>query len=277
MSNNSTNYSKKNEENSFISNNNLELKEEDNFLKEKTFFNSFLDNYIQNIDYDKYYDYKNYKQLKNDFFLLYTDNYLQNIQEDLIKLEFELIIEKMFELIVSYHSQLRLIKSSNIFNKKIYNECENEYYMLEKKLMKLLLLKEKRLNTEKNFNIISNNFFKEKSLKLKINLNQFQIIKNILPQNVIHKKEKLKEIVIKVLENKNNDSLINDNKLRNWIKINKIKKEKINVPKINIGSINVFGNNISIKTSKEKKSKIGKNTSNKICKTQRMKNIKNKL
>ena len=277
MSNNSTNYSKKNEENSFISNNNLELKEEDNFFKEKTFFNSFLDNYIQNIDYDKYYDYKNYKQLKNDFFLLYTDNYLQNIQEDLIKLEFELIIEKMFELIVSYHSQLRLIKSSNIFNKKIYNECENEYYMLEKKLMKLLLLKEKRLNTEKNFNIISNNFFKEKSLKLKINLNQFQIIKNILPQNVIHKKEKLKEIVIKVLENKNNDSLINDNKLRNWIKINKIKKEKINVPKINIGSINVSGNNISIKTSKEKKSKIGKNTSNKICKTQRMKNIKNKL
>ena len=112
---------------------------------------------------------------------------------------------------------------------------------------------------------------------LNINLNQFQIIKNILPQNVIYKKEKLKETIIKILENKNNTSLINDNKLKNWIKINKVKKLKINIPKINIESNNISRNTISIKSTREKKNKIGKNSSNQICKTQRIKNLKKKI
>ena len=269
MSNSSTNYSKKNEENSFVSNN-FELKEEDNLLFNK----NFIDNWIQNIDYDKFNYYDNFKQLKDDFFLLYTNDYIHNIQEDLIKLELELIIEKMFELIMSYHSQLRLINNYNKCNKNIYDECKNEYYLLDKKYKKLLLFKEK---TPQNLKIISNNFLKEKSLMLNINLNQFQIIKNILPQNVIYKKEKLKETIIKILENKNNTSLINDNKLKNWIKINKVKKLKINIPKINIESNNISRNTISIKSTREKKNKIGKNSSNQICKTQRIKNLKKKI
>ena len=269
MSNSSTNYSKKNEENSFVSNN-FELKEDDNLLFNK----NFIDNWIQNIDYDKFNYYDNFKQLKDDFFLLYTNDYIHNIQEDLIKLELELIIEKMFELIMSYHSQLRLINNYNKYNKNIYDECKSEYYLLDKKYKKLLLLKEK---TQQNLKIISNNFLKEKSLMLNINLNQFQIIKNILPQNIIYKKEILKETIIKILENKNNNSLINDNKLKNWIKINKVKKLKINIPKINIESNNISRNNNSIKSSREKKGKIGKNSSNQICKTQRIKNLKKKI
>ena len=93
----------------------------------------------------------------------------------------------------------------------------------------------------------------------------------------INKKEILKETIIKILENKNNNSLINDNKLKNWIKINKVKKLKINIPKINIESNNISRNNISIKSTREKKSKIGKNSSNQICKTQRIKNLKKKI
>ena len=45
------------------------------------------------------YENENFERIKEDFLLLYTDNYMNNIQEDLLKLEIELFIEKMTELI----------------------------------------------------------------------------------------------------------------------------------------------------------------------------------
>lgn len=47
-----------------------------------------------------------YSRIKEDFILLYNDDYVNNIQDDLLKLEIELFVEKMTELISCYHIQL---------------------------------------------------------------------------------------------------------------------------------------------------------------------------
>lgn len=41
-------------------------------------------------------DTDTFEQIKNDFNLLYTDDYITMIPDDLLKLELELLIEKMF-------------------------------------------------------------------------------------------------------------------------------------------------------------------------------------
>ncbi len=278
-SNNSTTYTKKNEDNSFISSNIFDIKDDENY-NNKDNFETLLDSCIKNIEFDNfnYSDFEQFNQLKNDFNLLYTEEYLNNIQKDLIKLELELIIEKMFEMIITYHSKLSLIKSNLKYYKNIYYECEEVFFSIEKKLKKLMLLKEKKNLDNGNINIISNNFLKENSIFLNINLNELKIVKDIIPQNILMKKEKMKHIVLKILENKNNCYLITDEKQKNWIRINKRKKSKIEIPKINIGAINISGNNLTIKstTNREKRNKIGKTIINPTCKTQRItKNIQN--
>ena len=278
-SNNSTSYTKKNEDNSFISNNIFDIKDNEN-NNNKDNFESFLESCIKNIEFDNLnnLDYEQFNQLKNDFNLFYTDEYLNNLQKDLIKLELELIIEKMFEIILTYHSKLNLIKNNLKHYKNIYYEFEEVFFSIEKKLKKLILLKEKKNLDNGNLNIISNNFLKENSIFLNINLNEFKIVKDIIPKKILMKKEKLKDIVLKILDNKNNSYLITEDKLKNWIKINKRKKSKIEIPKINIGAINISGNNLSIKstTNREKKNKLGKTFINPTCKTQRnTKNIQN--
>ena len=44
-------------------------------------------------------DTDTFGQIKNDFNLLYTDEYITMIPDDLLKLELELLIEKMFEIV----------------------------------------------------------------------------------------------------------------------------------------------------------------------------------
>ena len=278
-SNNSTSYTKKNDENSFISSNIFDIKDDENY-NNKDNFENLLDSCLKNIEFDNcnYSDYEQFIQLKNDFNLFYTDEYLNNIQKNLIKLELEIIIEKMFELIITYHSKLRLIKNNLKYYKNIYYECEEVFFSIEKKLKKLMLLKEKKNLDNGNLNIISNNFLKENSIFLNINLNEFKIVKDIIQKKILMKKEKMKDIVLKILEHKNNCFLITDDKLKNWIRINKRKKSKIEIPKINIGAINVSGNNLTIKstTNREKRNRLGKTIINATCKTQRnTKNIQN--
>ena len=52
------------------------------------------------------YESDNYSKLKEDFILLYNDNYVKNIQEDLLKLEIELFVEKMTGLTSAYHYEI---------------------------------------------------------------------------------------------------------------------------------------------------------------------------
>ena len=57
--------------------------------------------------------------MKEDFILLYNDNYVKNVQEDLLKLEIELFVEKMTGLISEYNFQMNEKKLKNkIIEKK---------------------------------------------------------------------------------------------------------------------------------------------------------------
>ena len=70
-----------------------------------------------------------YEKLKEDFVLLYNDEYAKNIQDDLLKLEFELFIEKMVELISCYHLQ---IEEKRMENEIIKNDYISNAYEFKK-------------------------------------------------------------------------------------------------------------------------------------------------
>ena len=255
MSNNSTTYTKKNEENSFISSKNVEIKNDDILEKDKSYSTILFESFLKSVESNEF-DYSNnpeehFTELKNDFFLFYTDDYLNNIQEDLLKLELELIIEKVFELIMAYHSQIRLMIIFQKNNKHIYKECESNYFSLEKKMKKLQKIKSYKQLSNQNMNIIKKNYLKEQSIMLNLNLNEFQIVKDFFPPKKLFKKEKLKEIFYKILNNKNNISLISNDNLKNWIKSDK-NSIKIDINKTNNFFSNISGNFKLIKPTRDK-------------------------
>ena len=67
----------------------------------------------------------NYHRLKEDFTLLYNDNYVKNVQEDLLKLEIDLFVEKMTGLISAYHYEINERKLENKIIES--NLKENEF------------------------------------------------------------------------------------------------------------------------------------------------------
>jgi hypothetical protein len=92
-------------------------------------------------------------------------------------------------------------------------------------------------------------------------------VKDIFPQKKLFKKEKLKEIFYKILNNKSNLSLISNDKIKNWLKFDK-NQNKIDINKTN----NSFTNTNLIKFTREQNI-IKKNIINPINKTHKI--IKN--
>ena len=117
----------------------------------------------------------NYTKLKEDFNLLYNLEYVSKINEDLMKLEVELFIEKMSELFTAYHAQM----DEKILEKKIINR---EYkinfgkYILYNKLKDKLEIIRKRYK-EENKNNIAITQYKENT---KTNMNEIDIFKIII-------------------------------------------------------------------------------------------------
>ena len=156
----------------------------------------------------------NFTRLKEDFNLLYNLDYVSKINEDLLKLEVELSIEKMSELFSAYHTQM----DEEILEKKL---IDREYkinfgkYILYNKLKDQLELVKKKYTKEKNKNISSGQY-KENT---KTNMNEIDILKIIFPNliNNENKNEKLKNILSIIMKSKENRELIGE-------KYNKIKK-----------------------------------------------------
>jgi hypothetical protein len=81
--------------------------------------------------------------LKEDFILLYKDNYVKNVQEDLLRLEIELFVEKITGLISAYHYEIKEKKLKNkILDKNLKQNVEN-YFRLKKLCYKLRLIRKK--------------------------------------------------------------------------------------------------------------------------------------
>ena len=241
--------------------------------------NFFEKNFDENLFFDE--EKNQFSMLKEDFFLLYTDEYTQNISNDLITFELELLIEKIFELIIAYHIQIKNLKDDHNKLNVLYKETFLQFYLLNKKLFKLQNLKEKNQIQKSNIKIVKNNFYKQKINVLDNQFNEFQIIKNILGKKINeNKKFYLKEIIFKLINN--NPNLISQNKsFINWFnkakKNNNNKKVKIEIPTINIpNNINNNSNNYSSKstTNRGVKNNLSFKNKNNINKTD--KNLKKK-
>ena len=166
-------------------------------------------------------------QMKNDLYLLYNKKYINNINDELLKLEIDLFVEKITELINEYHKNIteeKIIYKYLINATKNYKKLFHIYFNLDKKLNKI---------KEKN---------KEKRDKMNINNKDILIFQSelslfdILFENKKYEKEKnnnfekknfkilskmLKNILIKILNKKyNKDLIFKVEKYKNWINQN---------------------------------------------------------
>ena len=163
------------------------------------------------------YENENFERIKEDFLLLYNDNYMNNIQEDLLKLEIELFIEKMTELIQYYHNEYN--------NKIIEKEIIQNNYKLNCKSYKNLnkLIKKLEINKIdyeiKNFNKKN----KQKNNNMNLNKTEIEMFKIIFnDKKDITNKNMLKNILNKIFGNKNNTNikdLLNNDQLNSLINI----------------------------------------------------------
>ena len=176
-------------------------------------------NNISNNNYD--IDNSKFLQLKDDFNLLYTEDYLSNVQNDTLRLELELMIDKTFEIIKNYHQEINKIKKEKKRNFVILNNINFFFQNLNKKNFKFNQFRENEQIKKNNLNVILKNFSVENLNCLDIQKKEFVLFKNLLPKKILEKKSLLKEICIKIVQ-KNHKFFDDSSRFKNWIKNNVI-------------------------------------------------------
>ena len=149
----------------------------------------------------------NYERIKEDFNLLYNKEYIHKINEDLLKFELELFIEKMSELFSIYH----LIMDSKILEnqliKRDYKKNISQYLLYMKLKNKMEFVKA-QLETKKcNLKDHEINLEKQHLENININSNELNILKIILPDNnsEVNKNKILKKILTVILKKQGNN------------------------------------------------------------------------
>jgi len=184
--------------------------------------------YLDNIKEDEDM-FGNFIRLKNEFYSFYNKQYIKNIKDDLLKLEIELFVEKMIELILVYHDQVEEIKFKNDIEKKNYRKNSIQYINLYKLNNKLQLIKDKFKAKKVNLNDNDKGVIIQKEENLLLNKKEFNFFENIIYNKNKNKNydkiRKLKEIIYLILNNQKNKDKIEVNKFKMWI------KEKLNIKK----------------------------------------------
>ena len=203
-------------DNNFIKNESIEFNEEFSFnnyknrvlddtdIKEKEnekdeIYNFSKNNDLNDIEYNDNPIDEEFLGLKNDFKIFYTKDYIDDINDDLLNLEIELCIEKIFDLILSYHQALKL---HEIENKIEQNKIKN--YIKENKILNKQILKVNCLNI---INKNQNNYIQiENEIKQnKINMfkndksNEINVFHKLISQELNDKNEKVKKIFSKII------------------------------------------------------------------------------
>ena len=150
----------------------------------------------------------NYTRIKDDFNLLYNKEYIHQINEDLLKLEIELFIEKMSELFSVYHKQMDEKMLENQIIKRDYKKNIGKYLLYKKLSNKMEFIKTQK--EIKNCNLKENNIHLEKKNleNININLNELDILKFIFPSD--NKVETLKKIVSIILKKNGNKEILDE-------------------------------------------------------------------
>ena len=169
--------------------------------------------------------FTDFYQMKNDLYLLYNKKYINNIKDELLKLEIELFVEKINELMKEYHKNIieeKMIYKFLVDTIKNYKKLYNLYICLKKKLN---TIKEK--NKEKNDKMNINN---KDLLTIQSELSLYEMLFN---NNKLEKEKNflskmLKNILIIILNKKYNKELIyKSEKYKNWINNNIISNENL--------------------------------------------------
>ena len=181
-----------------FSNTNNNTSFDENLFSEDTEFSKRNSRKIDDlINFNSNLSYKEkYLEKKNDFFLLYDKNFFKNLKFesiDNLKLESNLIFDKILEIFLAYHL---VVKYKNLKQKKYFinYKLNSEYYFSLKKIY----LKFKQFKEKINYkNVLINNKKKFNPNENKIYLNEFHIIKSIKLKEQNENKEnksKLKNI-----------------------------------------------------------------------------------
>jgi hypothetical protein len=151
----------------------------------------------------------------------------------LLKLEIELFVEKMTELISCYHIQLEEKRLENQLLQNENNINSTKLKNINKLIKKLELIK---LDYEISSKNSKKSLKKQDHINLILNKTEIELFKNLFPfKNDNEKKEKskmLKDITLNILKKKENISLLSNNEKYNcWInlyhKINDITNYKM--------------------------------------------------
>ena len=177
--------------------------------------------YLDNIKEDEDI-FGNFIRLKKEFDSFYNKQYIKNIKDDLLKLEIELFVEKMIELILVYHDQVEEIKFKNDIEKKNFRKNSSQYINLYKLNNRLQLMKDKfkakKLNLDKNDKGVTI----QKEANLLLNKKEFNFFEIILYNKIKNKNfdtnKKLKEIIYIILNNQKNKDTIEVNKFKICLK-----------------------------------------------------------
>ena len=208
---------KDNKDSFILKNFSLDLSSDNNDEKKKN---------LDELSDDSAYESGNYNQLKEDFILLYNDNYVKNVEEDLLKLEIELFVEKMIGLISAYHYELNEKKiQSKIFENNI-KDNSNKYIKYCKLYYKLNLMKKNYKTKYVRFHKNKSNIKDINDKNFETNKTEMELFKLIFPYG--DKKEELKKIINNILSKPNNKQIFTQTDLyKKWCDINKKESEKI--------------------------------------------------
>ena len=198
----------------------LNIKKEEN--------NNYSSDYSYDTLNDDSYELNNFYKLKEDFLLLYTEEYNKNVKEDLLKLEIDLFVEKIIDLINAFHINIneKLLENKIIENK--YKTKISKYILLRKLYSKLQQLKcNQKVKTKNDLNVNNHNLkYSHFLVKDEINLLK-SLFPNLNKYNTdlkINKNNQLKEIINIILNKNENKKLLNENSNK-WLEKNNIYKE----------------------------------------------------
>ena len=222
------------------------------------------------------------KQLE-DFQLLYSDEYIKSINNDYIKLEIELFIEKIIELTSLYNNQIEEKDFEYQILKNNYFKNISLFIEMQKLLDKLRIIRTQYNLKKHNLKEINMSHFSNSINNLITNKQEIKIFKtnfiNEVQNKINKKKEMLKQIIKKLIEKDKNKNILNKNeRFQIWTKNNctkedKRKKDK-NLKNQKQGSKKglPINNNINNKKTMASQTKYGKFKNNKLNEDDKVKN-----
>ncbi len=165
-------------------------------------------NEYNNVEEEEDLEMDNFNKIKEDFNLLYNEEYIKQINEDLLKLEIELFIEKMSELFSEYHIQMDEKILENQILKSDYKKNIKNYLLYMKLYNKLQFIKAQKQANKFNLKEKNINFAKQNLANVNVNMNELNVFKLIFPDE--NKSKKLKIILSTILKKKENKELLGE-------------------------------------------------------------------